>query len=309
MNKSFLLISFLFIALLLSCDHNVLEDPPSENSNADSLKIVGTGVIKFNEYEPLRNKEIPVYYNIPNNANSRSPVLILIHGADRQADYIRDIFIQESNRRGFIIIAPEFNETDFPGGDAFNLGNIFKDGDNPSTETLNPESQWTFSVIEPIFQYMKSLIGSSQNTYDIFGHSAGGQFVHRLALFVPNINTKRIISAASGWYTIPDTGIQFPYGLSNSPGSDLNFMDVFSKELYILIGTEDNDPDAPGLRHNNFADAQGLDRLSRAQFFYSTSEEIAKKNAVSYNWKLNLIPTADHNLSYTAQAAINILYP
>ena len=53
--------------------------------------------------------------------------------------------------------------------------------------------------------------------YHIYGRSAGGQFVHRLALFVPEARCEAAITANAGWYTVPTfAGDGFPYGLKGS---------------------------------------------------------------------------------------------
>ena len=46
------------------------------------------------------------------------------------------LYIDKANEYGVILIAPEFSDLDFPSGNAYNLGNIFIDGNNPSPETL-----------------------------------------------------------------------------------------------------------------------------------------------------------------------------
>ena len=47
----------------------------------------------------------------------------------------------------------------------------------------------------------------------MFGHSAGGQVLHRLAIFRPNNKADRILASNSGWYTIPTITNIFPTGL------------------------------------------------------------------------------------------------
>mgnify|MGYP003305291683 CR=1 FL=1 len=65
-------------------------------------------------------------------------------------------FRNPTNQDKFIVIVPEFSNDYFPDGDSYNLANIFTDGDNPSSETLNPSEQWTFAVLDPLFIYFKS---------------------------------------------------------------------------------------------------------------------------------------------------------
>jgi pimeloyl-ACP methyl ester carboxylesterase len=44
---------------------------------------------------------------------------------------------------------------------------------------------WALSAIEHLFDAVRQAAGLTTLTYDIIGHSAGGQFVQRLVLFVP----------------------------------------------------------------------------------------------------------------------------
>ncbi len=297
---------FFLAALNWSCDNNVLPSTPQKA--IDSIKLKGTGVLNFKDYAPFSAKNIKLYYHIPVSANSQSPILIAIHGAERDGNYTRNIFVNQANSLGFIVIAPEFSDADFPGGDGFNLGNIFVDGDNPSPSTLNDEEDWIYSAIDPIFDYMAGAIGSSQISYDLFGHSAGGQFVHRLIQFKPNSKVNRIIAASSGWYTVPDKAVVFPYGFKDSPAEDWGLASLFEKKLTIIVGEKDDNPDDAGLRHNNLVDAQGDDRLERAQYFYTTSSQIAKDANATYNWNYQSIPNAGHDLSATSTTAVNLLY-
>ena len=44
---------------------------------------------------------------------------------------------------------------------------------------------------------------------------------------------------------------------------------LLSKELTILIGENDNDPNDSGLRRNSIVDQQGVNRFTRANYFYN----------------------------------------
>src|SRR5271155_4121645 len=43
----------------------------------------------------------------------------------------------------------------------------------------------------------------TSKTYYLYGHSAGGQFAHRLVLFMPNARYQRVVAANPGYYTMP----------------------------------------------------------------------------------------------------------
>ena len=42
--------------------------------------------------------------------------------------------------------------------------------------------------------------------------------------------------------------------------------------IYIQVGALDNNPNSAGLRHNEYADAQGLNRVTRAVHFFETGK-------------------------------------
>ena len=267
------------IILLLVCScffYSCSDSDEGENSGDTGLVpgYKGSGYFEYTDYAPLAKQPVRVFFHIPKNSNANSPIVFVFHGDNRNASQYRDALVGKSEQKNFIILAPEFSEKYYPTGDEYNLGNVFVDGDNPTPATLNPENVWTFSIIEPIFDYFKRKMLFNVNFYDIIGHSAGGQFAHRLVMFKPNSRFKTVVASASGWYTVPDTKVDFPYGFAKSPLETSSLASLFSKKVYIQIGLEDNDPNAPGLRHNPQADAQGLNRLTRANYFFNFFEKL-----------------------------------
>ena len=57
-----------------------------------------------------------------------------IHGGGRDGESTRNMMEDKADQYGFIIVAPEISNVNFPGGDGFNLGNVYVDGDNPTPE-------------------------------------------------------------------------------------------------------------------------------------------------------------------------------
>lgn len=295
------LLVLLLLIGLFGCDKN-------EGTPTDPIKITGTGNYTFTGYQPFAAKPIECFYHIPSTSNSATPIFIVLPGAGRDADVMRNGLIAKANQKGFIVLALRFSETYYPGSNTYNLANIFNDGDNPSASTQNPEEEWTFAAIDPIFLDFKNFIGNTVSHYDLFGHSAGAQLAHRFLIFQPTASINRAVCSASGWYTMPDKTINFPYGLKISPAQNANLGPIFSRVTFVIVGENDTDPNSFNLRHTPEADAQGNNRLERAQYFYQGSLNVATQGANAFNWQYKTAPNTGHDGVATAIFAADFLY-
>ena len=294
---------FSIIHSLNSCSDNS-QVTTNEPITPDEF-TTGSGFFEFLGFQSLT---IKTYYHIPISVTNNTPIVFVFHGAGRNAKDYRDAMIAKANQFNFIVIIPEFSIVNFPGGDGYNLGNVFIDGDNPSPSTLNPEDEWTFSVIEPLFDYIKQSLNNSTLKYHIFGHSAGGQFAHRFMMFKPSARFDKVVSSGSGWYTVPNLDINFPYGFKNSPLEGISIENLFEKTLTIQIGELDNDPNSAGLRHNQFADVQGLNRLERANHFFETALQLSQENNFELNWNLYINEGTAHDYLSASESAANLIF-
>ena len=297
-----------FMLIFSSCDNNdTFPDMPSENGNS-IVSLKGTGSFVFDAFIPLANKPTTVYYHIPTGITENSRIIIVFHGASRDALENRDAMIANADRNQQILIVPEFSSQNFPGGDGYNLGNIFVDGDNPSASTLNNEDQWAFSLIEPLFDFVKNATANTTSLYNVFGFSAGGQFAHRFVFFKSTARFDKVVASSSGWYTMPDNQVDFPYGIKESPILANSLPAIFNKKITILIGAADNDPNAAGLRTNSIVDVQGDNRLARANYFYNQSNSISTSIGASFNWQFVSLPNVSHDFNATANYAFNTIF-
>lgn len=298
---------FIFTMLLLvgtSCSESDEKIVPVLNPPLDSLSA-GSGLFTYTYSVTNFIKNMKIYYYIPENKTETTPVLFVFHGDGRNAKDYRDATIATAETKGFIVIAPEFSEQNFPNGDGYNLGNVFIDGDNPTGNTLNPEAQWSFSIIEPLFDFVKTQINNTTTTYAVFGHSAGAQFVHRFLMFKPNARISKAVVSASGWYTFPNT-VVFPYGRSQSPLENMSLSTFFAKKIYIQVGENDDDPNAIGLRRNAFTDVQGLNRKQRAENYFQFCQQLSVNTL--FNWSFNVVENANHDYLKASNNAINLLF-
>jgi len=294
-------ISIFFLFITISCEKDNASAIQTNQLNSGSSQFVFT-------YSGLPQKPINVFYNIPSGNRTNMPIVMLFHGDERNANEYRDIWINASNQYGFMVFAPEFNSTDFPGGSSYIIGNVYQDGNYPTIQTLNNESVWTFSIVEPLFDYIKTNSGSNALTYNMFGHSGGGQFVHRFVLIKPDARYDKAVAANSGWYTVPDGVANFPYGILNCPIAAINPNDYFSRKLYITVGELDNNGSDPTLRHNNASDLQGLNRLERANYFFSKSQIYANTIQSTFNWQFNTVANSGHNATLMTNNAVSIFF-
>ena len=299
--KNFL---FIFAAFVISCNPTGSSFSPNPEPVIPAEISIGSGMFIFS----YNNMDIEVFYHIPPSYAASSRVVFALHGGSRDAEGVRNNMIQKSIDYNFILIAPKFSSSNFSLGDGYNLGNVYVDGDNPSTDTLNDENEWSFSIIEPLFDSVKSSLSIENEKYNLFGFSAGAQFVHRFIQFMPNARFNKVVAGAAGWYTVPNNSIPFPYGYQNSILISTNLNDLLSSDLHIQVGALDNNPNSAGLRHNEYADAQGLNRVTRAVHFFESGQNIADSNNYNFNWSLHIIQGAGHNLIPNAENACDLMF-
>lgn len=267
----------------------------------------GTGIFYYSQYGPLRNKPVRVSYHIPQGDQSAMPVLLVLPGEDRTGTTYLTDWITASEQNRFMAFSLEFSDSLYPGGDAYNLANIFVDGDNPSAATLLPDSVWTFAVLDPIFRYVKQRTNTYANGYVAWGHSAGSQVLHKFVMYKPNSLCVYAICANAGWYTLADSTVTFPYGTRMSPTNRTVLTQAFAKRLTVQLGQADTDPNSAGLRHNSIVDRQGLYRLARGRYFFSNASNRASTWGVPFNWDRVENPGVGHDHAVMAARAVPLV--
>lgn len=245
---------------------------------------------------------IRVFYAAPDNLGPDTPVAVVIHGAQRDADVYRDQWAELARDGGFVVLAPRFDKDAFPKESDFSQGGVFGKGD-----AARPRSAWTFSAIEPMFDDYVRCNGSSQTAYRLYGHSGGSQFVHRFLFLTPGARASRVVMANAGWYTLPDPSIAWPYGLKGLPAGAADPAAAFAREATVLLGEADIDPHHKSLRHSPEADAQGPFRFARGHTFFRAARARAQTLGVPFNWRLAYVPDADHQNRLMAPQAAAIL--
>lgn len=275
------------------------------------------------------DQSIAIHCYRPESFDAQAPILIVVPGTGRGALSYLESWIAVAEARHVLVAAPNYPAEGYDFA-AYHMGGVIKDftlsnvtrspdGELPSSLYLrdedirltpNPDrTTWLFEDFDRLFAILARASGSTRRGYDLFGHSAGGQILHRLALFHPETRAERIVAANSGFYTLPDATVPLPFGLKGLEAALIDLPAAFRKRLTILLGELDNDPDVDGQHlHTPLADRQGLGRLARGQYFFATSQQTARRLGASFKWQIQVVPSVGHEQRKMALAAAELLY-
>ena len=245
---------------------------------------------------------LPVWYQLPDSAGPDTPVVVVMHGVNRDADRYRDEWAPLARQYGFILMVPEFSRADFPGSLGYNTG-YFAAADG----TPRPRALWSFAAIEPLFDDVRARFGTRAARYTLYGHSAGAQFVHRFVMFMPEARIEQAIAANAGWYTMPDAATGFPYGLGGAPVPPGALAAALGQPLTVLLGTADTDTADPDLRTTPEANRQGPHRFARGQSFFAAGRAAAERAGVPFGWRMEFVPGVGHSNGRMAGAAARLI--
>lgn len=265
---------------------------------AEEVLTTGSGMSTFTL--PDIQRQIDVYHYAPEDAGPQTPIVFVLTGLRRNADEYRDAWIEAADQYDFTVVVPRFSPEDYPGVSGYNLGNLVaEDGE------VSPPEEWSFSVIDALYNDLQERGQTERDSYYLFGHSAGCQFVHRMLTFMPQSKAQATICSASGWWTMPDTDNEWPYGLANAPvelGKDEQRL-LFAQKLLVTVGDGDTDPWHRYLRRSYQAMAQGNHRVERAWVYYKTAEQKANRFGMDFNWAFQTVPDTGHNNAKVASFA------
>jgi pimeloyl-ACP methyl ester carboxylesterase len=258
-------------------------------------------------------KTIEVYYHKPRTFTVRSPVLMVVPGAGRNGWTYRDAWVSASEEHGVLILSPSYSEEHYPEFWSYNLAGMIADVDVSETPVsyriVSDPDAWIFNDFDRLFLAVKEHLGLEASTYDAFGHSAGGQLLHRLALFHPGSRVNRVLAANSGWYTVPTFDDEFPYGLTDSALTPATIEAALAEDLVVFLGERDDENEVRGdLARTPEIDVQGVSRIERGKYFYDRAAQTAAELGVELKWKLEIVPDVGHDAERMSAAAADYLY-
>lgn len=307
-----------------ACDHLTFEKPgicteckmklihkdellPAKHLNVVNIKQ-GSGRFLI-EGGSIKEKSILVHFYQPELFSSNSSIIIVLPGSGRNGADYRDAWIESAEKYNLFVLSLEYPKEHYPGFWSYNLAGMINNV-NVQKETYNislSPKKWILNDFDRIFNEVKNKLNLEQNTFDLFGHSAGSQLLHRNAIYNSQNQANRIVAANAGWYTLPTDEQDFPYGMAKSIAKP-NDVD-FSSNLIILLGGNDNANETRGdLRRSPEVDLQGLHRLARGEYFYRIAKNTALSSNKEFNWQLSIVPNVGHDYKAMSMAAADYLY-
>jgi pimeloyl-ACP methyl ester carboxylesterase len=227
----------------------------------------------------LAGDAIDVYIDRPDCAN---PGLICgFHGSARNAESLRNVIDGIGIPMCLIGACPEFDEARFS-IDAYQMVNIGEYGD------INLQSTWTTNHTYDLVAWVKEREGRPTIPTWYYGHSAGAQYVSRLAAYHTPPNTQRFIVANPSSQPRANLAEPVPYGFSGFP-SGFNPLEMMKRYLAapvtVYLGMLDNNPADPELSHAAGAERQGAHRLARGNFVFEEAQTAAAFHGVEFGWR------------------------
>jgi predicted esterase len=264
----------------------------------------GHGCWVYHDSGANAGKPVRVWYYYPSSSSRRGSleVVFAMHGSGRNAAGAIARWQPYADAHGFLLIAPEFSKAHYPTARQYNRGNVRDE----NGEFRSP-ADWTFATIEEIFDQVRKAIPEAPLTYSIQGHSAGGQFVHRMALLAPHYRFDTAVAANPGWYLLPDENYRYPCGIENLPHPEVDLAAAYGGKLVVTLGAEDNDPNARWLNHGTCAEMQGTNRYDRGRFFYELARQDALNRGLPFNWRLMEVAGVGHDANGMVHAGADAI--
>lgn len=269
----------------------------------------------FEYYDEHKKYNMNIYNYIPEGNIEEMKVIFVMSGCLRDAlNYLKN-WIDVANTNQYIIIAPEFDKSNYSIADHEygNLIDIKYDYNSQDIytpymiygETIKNKSKWIYSIIDNIYLKFIDKYKLKNNGYILFGHSSGSQFAHRFLMFGDSKYCKKYLCANAGLYTFFDESKKYPYGIKNLKKYKNIINKSLEKESYILVGEKDIQTKL--LNSLPMDIEEGKNRLERALNFFESAKKYAKNKDINFNWKLIKMPNVEHDNAQVIPFAVNII--
>jgi hypothetical protein len=226
----------------------------------------------------------------PQHYDFSTPVLIVHHGVGRNGRDYRDYWLPLVDELCILTIAIEFTETAFPDYLWYHFGNLHDEKGKP-----NPRELWTYGIDERLFAALQNQGLTRQQCYGLFGHSAGGQFVHRMLSFGFRDHVAVAVSANAGTYAMPTFDVAWPFGLGETELDADALRPVLEFPLTVMTGTRDTKTTGRYFPKGPRSMRQGATRHERAHNYVRAGHAAAEALGIRCAWTVINVPDVGHD--------------
>ena len=238
----------------------------------------------------------------PRRFHADTPVLFVHHGVLRNGADYRDYWLPLVDEADVLVVVPEFSDAAFPTPLSYNYGNREDAEGRPL-----PREQWTYAVDGHLFAALRAAGVTRRQGYGIFGHSAGGQFVHRMLSLGFRDRVVTAAAANAGSYAMPTLGVDFPYGLGATGLEETQLAGLLRFPLIVMGGSEDTDTTSEHFPREEAAMRQGETRFARAHAYVNAAHAEAARLGLDCAWRLIAVEGVGHDGGRMGAAAAPVL--
>ncbi len=274
------------------------------NPGSDLLALVadpGANATTWHDRE-FPDRTLRLFAARPRRYTPRTPLLFVHHGVGRNGEAYRDYWLDLAEANDLLVIAIEFPEAGFPDYLRYHFGNLHnEDG------TANPREKWTYGIVPRLFEALREAGVTQRERYGVFGHSAGGQFVHRMLSFGFRDRVAAAVSANAGTYAMPDLAVPWPFGLGQTEATPDSLASLLSFPITVMAGTNDTKTTGRYFPKGPRSMRQGETRYHRAHNYVALGRTAAESMGSHCTWTVVDVPGVGHDGHGMSVAAAPII--
>ena len=281
------------IIVLSACGSPSLPDPPVGNEPGDLARV-----------EDVFG---PFYSYVPTTVPEEPEILVLVHGtpaenetAEDDAQYYATSWIDFAEEHGLVLIAPAFDQEDF----SSRLGDHAMSGYRGLFGRGIGADEWVLQLVRA----HQEAFGSTDESFLLYGHSAGGQFTGRFLVTHPE-SVKRAVISSAATYPQPSADVAWPFGMGELhtdiewDSDTVQSVDIVPDHqewlaatqipLTVIVGLNDT----AELPSYHIPGQKGKNRYVIARNWVKDMAAFAEANGLESRFKLEIIPGKGHSMS------------
>ncbi|MGE0753243.1 MAG: alpha/beta hydrolase [Variibacter sp.] len=214
-------------------------------------------------------------------------LLLVFHGLNRTADRYRGYAEPLADRLCMLVVAPLFDAERFPSW-AYQRGGIVH------RRVVQDSRDWTGQLAVALIAWARR-VERRPMAVSMIGHSAGGQFLSRLAAFIPS-DAQRIVIANPSTHVFPSLDIAAPFGMGRvyrRGEGEAQLRRYLATPVTIFLGEDD-----VGDKNRNDSEEaqdQGKTRYERGLNAFNAGRKAAQARGWAFNWRLVEAPNVGHS--------------